>query len=192
VRRVVHDAPGERDGVDDGGEAGDGAAAQGGALHDAGLHLDGAVGGEHGAAAGVEVRAVLQLLHLRKDHFFFCMKRKTRGSRGESETTCYELDDVERGAPVAERGGADVEAAAERGEAAVPELRRQRARDVPGAAVQRQRPPHWIGWIDLDRRPGQAYAHTHGVGLFHLLVQTPLLSAPASPVSPRRTRKATN
>jgi hypothetical protein len=73
------------------------------------------------------------------------MKRKTRGSRGESETTYYELDDVERGAPVAERG-----------EAAVPELRRQRARDVPGAAVQRQRPPHWIGWIDLDRRPGQA------------------------------------
>jgi hypothetical protein len=64
VRRPLHDEPGERDGVGDGGEARDGAAAQGGALHDARLHLDGAVGGEHGAPAGVEVRAVLQLPHL--------------------------------------------------------------------------------------------------------------------------------
>jgi hypothetical protein len=53
-----------------------------------------------------------------------------------------ELDDVERGAALPERGGADVEAAAERGEARLPALGRQRARHVPGAAVQSQRPPH--------------------------------------------------
>jgi hypothetical protein len=67
VRRLLHDESGEGDGVGDGGESGDRAAVQGGSLHDAGLHLDGAGGGEHGAPAGVEVRAVLQLPHLAMD-----------------------------------------------------------------------------------------------------------------------------
>jgi hypothetical protein len=66
---------------------------------------------------------------------------RARGG-GRGRRAYDELDDVERGAAVAERGGAEVEAAAERGEAGLPELGRQRARDVPGAAVQRQRPPH--------------------------------------------------
>jgi hypothetical protein len=68
-------------------------------------------------------------------------KRREDERRGE-EKAYDELDNVKRGAALPERGGADVEAAAERGEARLPALGRQRARHVPGAAVQSQRPPH--------------------------------------------------
>ena len=62
--RLLHDEPGEGDGVDDGGEARDGAAAHGVAVHYGGLHLHGAVARQHGPLSGVEVWAVLQLPHL--------------------------------------------------------------------------------------------------------------------------------
>ena len=142
VRRLLHDEPGEGDGVDDGGESGDGAAAQGVAVHDGGLHLDGAVGGEHGAHAGVVVRAVLQLPHLHT-HVYVCMMEKLiRWGQAEANSPHDALADDEGGAAGTERVGGEVEAAAERGEAGLPAVGRQRARDVPGAAVQRDRPPH--------------------------------------------------
>lgn len=63
VRGAVHDQAGEGHGVLDGGEAGHGPAAASIAVHDAGLHLDGAAGGERGAAAGVEHGVGLELTH---------------------------------------------------------------------------------------------------------------------------------
>src|SRR2546425_361503 len=53
----------ERDGVGDASDGADRAAAQAVALHDRGVELDGAGGGEHGAPAGVETRMVFQRAH---------------------------------------------------------------------------------------------------------------------------------
>jgi hypothetical protein len=56
--------------------------------------------------------------------------------------TYYELDDVEGGPAGLERCDGEVKRVAERRHAGVSALGRQRARDVPGAAVQRDRPTH--------------------------------------------------
>jgi hypothetical protein len=85
VRGLLHDAAREGDGVLDGGDAGDGAAAAAAAVHDAGLHLDGAAAGERGAAARVEEGVRLELAH-------------------------HGLDDVQRGGAGAERVHADLQA----------------------------------------------------------------------------------
>ena len=58
--------------------------------------------------------------------------------------TYDELDDVEGGPACLERCDGEVKTAAERRQTRLPALGRQRARDVPGAAVQRDRPTHGL------------------------------------------------
>ena len=60
VGRVVHDGAGSQDGVAGPADAGHGAGAQRGAVHDGRVHLVHAGRGEDGAVAGVEQRVVLQ------------------------------------------------------------------------------------------------------------------------------------
>ncbi len=60
VRALEHDGAGELDGVAGGGDAGDGSGLEGGAVHDGGVELVFAVGGEDGSAAGVEERVVFE------------------------------------------------------------------------------------------------------------------------------------
>jgi hypothetical protein len=67
VPAVVEYAPGERDGIRDAVHRGDGAAAEAVALHDRGVHLDGAGRGQHRAAPGVEDRVVFQHADRRLD-----------------------------------------------------------------------------------------------------------------------------
>ena len=77
VRRVLHDATGEGDGVLDGLHAGDRAAAEGGAVHDGGVELVRAVVGEDRALAGVEERVFFEGL----DDFLHGVKWLTRRGR---------------------------------------------------------------------------------------------------------------
>jgi hypothetical protein len=60
VRRLLHDRTGERHRVAYARHARAGSGLAGGAVHDGGVHLHAAVGGEHRTAAGVEERAFLE------------------------------------------------------------------------------------------------------------------------------------
>ena len=60
VFRFVHDGAGEGDGMAGVLDVGDGSGLHGGSVHDGGVHLIGAVGGEDGAASGVEERIVFE------------------------------------------------------------------------------------------------------------------------------------
>src|SRR6185437_4237603 len=59
VLGFVHNGAGERDGVARVLDIGDGPGLHGGSVHDGGVHLVGAVGGEDGSAPGVEEGIVL-------------------------------------------------------------------------------------------------------------------------------------
>src|SRR5207302_10332339 len=63
VATFLHDALRERDGMTDARDAGDRPVRETVAFHDGGVHLDGAVGGEHRAPAGIEARVVLERAH---------------------------------------------------------------------------------------------------------------------------------